>query len=90
MQMVKQMYILGTNTAVGGLNVERLTAVRNVAGGVEWRKNYVLKMKLHFEKTLLSLLSLQQYSHVKGAQWNNLSHFILLITLLLSCSTNGA
>lgn len=55
MQMVKQMYILGTNTAVGGLNVERLTAVRNVAGGVEWRKNYVLKMKLHFEKTLLSL-----------------------------------
>lgn len=50
MQKVKQMYILGTNTAVGGLNVERLTAVRNVTGGVEWRKNYVLKMKLHFEK----------------------------------------
>lgn len=37
----------------GDLNVERLTTVRNITGGVEWRKKtYVLKMKLHFEKTL--------------------------------------
>lgn len=51
--MQKKMYILGTNTAVGGLNVERLTTVRNITGGCRMeKKNYVLKMKLHFEKTL--------------------------------------
>lgn len=51
--MQKKMYILGTNKAVGGLNVERLTTVRNITGGCRMeKKNYVLKMKLHFEKTL--------------------------------------
>lgn len=58
MQKEKKMYILGTNTAAwgegGGLNVERLTTGCNITGGcrMEKKKNYVLKMKLHFEKTL--------------------------------------
>lgn len=34
----KMMYILGTNTAVGGLNVERLTTVRNITGGCRMEK----------------------------------------------------
>lgn len=35
------------------MNVERLTTVRNITGGCRMEeKNYVLKMKLHFEKTL--------------------------------------
>lgn len=51
----KMMYILGTNTVVGGLNVERLTTVCIITVGVEWKKKkYVLmKMKLHFEKNYL-------------------------------------
>lgn len=60
MQKKKKMYILGTNTAVvgvgwgGGLNVERPTTGCNITGGcrMKKKKNYVLKMKLHFEKTL--------------------------------------
>lgn len=36
--MQMKMYILGTNTTVGDVNVERLTTVRNITGGVEWRK----------------------------------------------------
>lgn len=34
----KMMYILGTNTVVGGLNVERLTTVCIITVGVEWKK----------------------------------------------------
>lgn len=45
MQKKKMMYILGTNTVVGGLNVERLTTVCNITGGCRMEKKKKLCAK---------------------------------------------
>lgn len=65
------MYILGINTAVmcKGLNVERLTTGCNITGGCRIMKkkkqtNYVLKMKLHFEKTLFESVLFLSFEHL--------------------------
>ena len=39
---MQKMYILGTNTAVGGLNVERLTTVCNITGGCRMEKKQTM------------------------------------------------
>lgn len=52
MMQKKKMYILGSNTAVcvgGGLNVERLTTVRNITGGCRMEK----KNDVHKNETSL-------------------------------------
>lgn len=70
------MYILGTNTAVmwKGLNVERLTTGCNITGGCRIMKkkkqtNYVLKMKLHFEKTLSESALFLSFEHLIASHY---------------------